>query len=160
MACSPIFDRKEKTMADMPEIKIGGRTIPLFYSTYEMIAIQRDIGCTAFQMKDEVFGLRQKDEDDPDSMVLDVVTDGEKQEKLGKLIRIMGNAGLEEAGQEPDLTDKWILRHIKPAMILIYSIAVLAVINEGNKMEAPAQEDNGPVDVNVEERNAKKQQGN
>ena len=147
-------------MANMPEIKIGGRNIPLYYSTYEMIAIQKDIGCTAFQLKDEVFGLRQKDEDDPESVVLDIVTDPERQERFGKLIRIMGNAGLEEAGQEPNLTDKWVLRHIKPAMILIYSVAVMAVINEGNKMEAPEHEESGPVDVNVEEQNAKKQQGN
>ena len=86
----------------MTEIKIGKRTIPLFYSTYEMIAIQREIGCTAYQLKEEVFGVRQDDEDDPMSIVFDVVKDGVKTKKLGTLLRILGNAGLEEKGEEPE----------------------------------------------------------
>ena len=46
----------------MPEIKIGGRNIPLYYSTYETIAIQREIGCTAFQLNEKVFGVETIDE--------------------------------------------------------------------------------------------------
>ena len=34
---------------------------------------------------------------------------------MAKLIRILGNAGLEEAGEAPDLTDKKVLRAMKPA---------------------------------------------
>ena len=83
----------------MNTIKIGGREIPLFYSTFEMIAIQEEIGCTAFQLRDEVFGIRQEDEDDPMSIRMEVVTDPEKTKKLGTLLRIMGNAGLEEDGK-------------------------------------------------------------
>ena len=101
----------------MKEIRIGKREIPLFYSTYEMIAIQKEIGCTAFQLRDEVFGIVQEDEDDPMSVKLGCVTDPEKTEKLGKLIMIMGNAGLEEKGETPDLTEKWILRNMKPQLI-------------------------------------------
>ena len=41
----------------MVEIKIGGRDIPLYMSTLELVEIQKDIGCTVAQMKDEVFGL-------------------------------------------------------------------------------------------------------
>ncbi len=142
----------------MKEIKIGNRKIPLFYSTYELIAIQKDIGCTGHQLKDEVFGIRQEDEDDPNSVVFDCVADGEKTEKLGKLIRILGNAGLEEEGKEPDLTDKWILRRMKPGLIMVYALAALAVIVDGNKMEV--EEPEGPVDETLEEEQAKKQQGN
>lgn len=141
----------------MQTIKIGGREIPLFYSTYELIAIQRDIGCTGHQLKDEVFGIRQTDEDDPNSIVFDCVTDGEKTERLGKLIRILGNAGLEEDGKEPDLTDKWVLRRMKPGLILMYALAVFAVVVEGNRMEA--EKPDGPVDEVLEEQNAKKSQG-
>lgn len=145
----------------MTEVKIGEKTIPLFYSAYEMTAIQKEIGCTAFELREKVFGIRQTDEDDPDSIVLDVVTDPEKLEKLGTLIRILGNAGLEEKGEEPTLTDKWIMRHMKPAMIIAYAIAAMAEINEGNRMESPDMEgDRGPVDEVLEEQNAKKQQGN
>ena len=146
----------------MNTIKIGGREVPLFYSTYEMIAIQEEIGCTAFQLRDEVFGIKQDDEDDPMSIRMEVVTDPVKTKKLGTLLRIMGNAGLEEAGQEPDLTDKWILRQMKPALIMAYAIAAMAVITDGNKTEAPAEDKdrNEPVDEGLEEELAKKQPGN
>ena len=145
----------------LPTIKIGGREIPLFYSTFEMIQMQQDIGCTAFQLNDAVFGIR-KDDDDPESNVrFEVVTDAEKTKKLGTLIRILGNAGLEEEGKEPDLTDKWVLRHIKPGMIMVYVIALIAVITEGNKIESTRkEEETGPVDEGLEEENAKKQPGN
>lgn len=143
----------------MKTIKIGKREIPLFYSTFEMVAIQEEIGCTAFQLKEEVFGIRQEDEDDPMSIVLDCVTDPVKTKRLGTLIRIMGNAGLEEEGQEGDLTDKWVLRHMRPALIMMYALAALNVITDGNRVEAPAEEGNEPVDEGLEEQQAKKQQG-
>ena len=142
------------------EIIIGKRTIPLFYSTYELIEIQKEIGCTAFQLRDEVFGVINDDEDDPLSIRLTCVTEPEKTEKLGKLIRILGNAGLEEAGEAGDLTDKWILRNMKPSMIMAYAIALMAVIQEGNTPEKQAEEKKGPVDEILEEENAKKQPGN
>lgn len=145
----------------LPTIKIGGREIPLFYSTMELISIQDEIGCTAFELNDAVFGIK-KDEEDEDSQIrFGVITDAEKTKKLGTLIRILGNAGLEEEGQEPDLTDKWILRHIKPGMIMVYVIALIAVLTEGNKIESTRkEEENGPVDEGLEEENAKKQPGN
>ena len=143
----------------MKTIKIGKREIPLYYSTFEMVEIQEEIGCTAFQLKEEVFGIRQTDEDDPMSIVLDCVTDPAKTKKLGTLIRIMGNAGLEEDGQEGDLTDKWVLRNMKPALIMMFALAALTVINDGNRIEAPEAENQGPVDEGLEEQEAKKQQG-
>lgn len=145
----------------MTEIKIGERTIPLYYSTYEMIAIQKEIGCTAFQLRDEVFGVKQDDEDDPMSIRLEVVKDPEKTERLGKLLVILGNAGLEQSGQEGDLTDKWILRNMKPPLIMAYALAAMAEINEGNRVETPvSEEDKGAVDEGLEEQQAKKQPGN
>ena len=145
----------------MTEIKIGGRIIPLLYTTYEMIAIQEEIGCTSFQLRDEVFGIRQEDEDDPTSIRIDVGTDPEKTKKMATLIKILGNAGLEEKGQEPDLTEKWIMRNMKPAMIVPYAVLVMREISEGNKMETPDREgEKGPVDEGLEEQQAKKQQGN
>ena len=146
----------------LPTIQIGGREIPLYYSTYEMVDIQKDIGCTAFQLNEEVFGIHKENEDDPDSNVkFGVLTDGEKTKKLGTLIRILGNAGLEEEGKEPDLTDKWILRHIKPAMIMVYVVAMISVISQGNLIEnTTPNEEKGPVDEGLEEQEAKKLQGN
>lgn len=142
----------------MPGIKIGGREIPLLYTTYELVAIQEEIGCTGHQLRDEVFGIHLADEDDPSSVVFDCVTDGKKTKKLGTLIRILGNAGLEEQGKEPNLTDKWVLRNMKPGLLLVYALGAFAVINEGNQMEAK-QEETGPVDEGLEEQQAKKQPG-
>ena len=145
----------------MNEIKIGKRSIPMYYSTFEMIAIQEEIGCTAFQLKEQVFGIRQVDEDDPMSIVMDCVTEPEKTKKLATLIRILGNAGLEEDDQEPNLTDKWILRNMRPSMVMAYAIAAMAVITEGNKVEVPEDDkQTGQVDEGLEEENAKKQPGN
>ena len=147
----------------MPEIKIGGRNIPLYYSTYETIAIQREIGCTAFQLNEKVFGVETIDEEKDktmDNIRLTVANDPEKTEKLGKLIRILGNAGLEESGEEGNLTDKWVLRNMKPAMVLIYAIGVMTVISQGNMIEAQEENKGKETDVILEEENAKKPQGN
>ena len=142
----------------MAGIKIGGREIPLLYTTYELVAIQEEIGCTGHQLRDEVFGIHLADENDPSSVVFDCVTDGKKTKKLGTLIRILGNAGLEEQGEEPNLTDKWVLRNMKPGLLLVYALGAFGVINEGNQMEAK-QEETGPVDEGLEEEQAKKQPG-
>ena len=148
-------------MSKLPGMKLGGREIPLYYSTYETIAIQEEIGCTAYQLKEVVFGAEKIDEElgwEPENMRLTVANDPAKMKKLGTLIRILGNAGLEEEGQAPDLTDKWILRNMKPGSVLLYAVIVLAVISTGNSMEAK-EENQGPVDEILEEENAKKQPG-
>lgn len=142
------------------DIKIGGREIPLFYSTYEMIAIQEEIGCTAYQVRDEVLGLTLDDEDDPTSWRFGVATDPEKTKKLGTLIRILGNAGLEEKGEPADLTDKWVMRNMKPGLIVAYAVAAWTMIVEGHKTEAPGEEEEkGPVDEGLEEELGKKEPG-
>lgn len=146
----------------MTEINMGGRVVPLSYSAYEMIEIQKRIGCTAFQLNDVVFGIEQEeDENDPNAepkIRVTVANDPERLEKLGKLIVILGNAGLEEKGEEPNLTEKWVLRNMKPALILGYAIATMAEISAGNMMEAK-KEETGPVDEGLEAENAKKQPG-
>ena len=147
----------------MPEIKIGGRSIPLYYSTYETIAIQREIGCTAFQLNEKVFGVETIDEEKDktmDNIRLTITRDPDKMEALGKLIAILGNAGLEEEGKEADLTAKWVLRNMKPAMVLIYAIGVMTVISQGNMIEAQEENKGKETDVILEEENAKKPQGN
>ncbi|MBR3000151.1 MAG: hypothetical protein IKF39_04060 [Oscillospiraceae bacterium] len=147
----------------MTDVKIGGRTIPLSYTAYEMIEIQRQIGCTAFELTDKVFGIESReDENNPDAdpqISINVVNDPERLAKMGKLIAILGNAGLEQKGETPDLTDKWVLRNMKPALILGYAIATMAEINEGNMMEVRNDKD-GPVDETLEAEQAKKPEGN
>ena len=137
------------------EIRIGGREIPMTLTTFELIAIQEEIGCTIGQLQDQVFGLEKNLE--TDEYKFNLAEDKERLKKFGKLIRILGNAGLEEAGQETDLTDKWILRHMKPVMIMAYVIVITAVINEAMKMESA--QDDGPVDEVLAEENRKKEPG-
>ena len=56
---------------------------------------------------------------------------------------------------------KLVLRNMKPAMISAYALAAMAVIAEGNRVEAPrSEEEQGPVDEGLEEQTAKKPQGN
>ena len=144
------------------EIIIGGRTIPLLLTTFELVAIQEEIGCTVAQLRDEVFGAYRDEENSKEGKpqwYFSVATDAAKMKKLGTLIRITGNAGLEDAGQDPDLTDKWILRNIKPAMVLPVAIVMMAVVNDSMMMEtAKKEEHTGPVDVTIEEENRKKEQ--
>jgi hypothetical protein len=70
---------------------------------------------------------------------------------LAKMIRILGNAGLEEAGEAADLTEKKILRAIRPLNIAEYVNACVRAINEGMMSEIPEKEEEGPVDVTLEE---------
>jgi hypothetical protein len=157
----PIFcnrRQQETTGGDsMTEIKIGGRTIPLLYTTYELVEIQKELGCTGFQLKDQVFGIRQTDEDNPESIVFDCVNDPERAEKMCRLIRILGNAGLEEAGENPDLTEKKILRALKPSEMMSAINACMDAMAEGMASEIPEEKPEGPVDVTLEEMNKKKE---
>lgn len=139
-------------------IKIGGREIPLVMSVWETALIQEEIGCTVGQLRDNVFGIEHNLETDEYSFTL--IEDKDKMRRLGTLIRILGNAGLEESGQEPDLTDKWVLRHMKPGMLIAYAVVMTAVINEAMKTEAAEkQEKDGPVDEVLEEETRKKEPG-
>ena len=152
--------KKGRKMENRAEIIISGRSIPLFYSVYETMAIQREIGCTAFQLNEKVFGVEKIDEEKDaklDNIRLTITRDPDKMEALGKLIAILGNAGLEEEGKEADLTAKWVLRNMKPAMVTLYAIAIMTIIAEGNMMETVRKQE-GPVDEIKEEIDAKKEQ--
>jgi hypothetical protein len=139
----------------MASITLKGREIPLLYTTFELKALQEEIAPFS-RMINIILGRNPDDEKDTSGF-----GGSEHLEAVAKLIRILGNAGLEEEGREPDLTDRWVLRHMKPGMIMVYVIAVVAVISDGNKVESTTtEEEQGPVDEGLEEQNAKKQPGN
>jgi hypothetical protein len=73
------------------------------------------------------------------------------------MIRILGNAGLEEAGEVADLTDKKILRALKPMELPEAVSACIEAFNEGMRSEIPEKEEEGPVDVVLEEMKKKKE---
>lgn len=146
-------------------IKIGDREIPLALTALELVEIQEELGCTVLQLRDEVFGIKQDfeklDKQGNPKTTLLILKEPARVKKLATLIRIMGNAALDEEGKEADLTDKWILRHMSPAteMILAYSLAVQTAINVMMSVEIP-QEETGAVDLVLEEENRKKEPGN
>lgn len=135
----------------MVEITLRGRTIPLVYTTFEMKQIQEEIA-PLDKFAYMVFGRNPEDENDtslyggPDHL-----------RAAGALIRILGNAGLEESGEKADLTDKWVLRSLKPATLAEAVNKCMKAVNEGNQSEIQPKQDEGPVDVTLEKMNKKKE---
>ena len=135
----------------MVKITLKGREIPLIYTTQEMLTIQQDIAPIGRAMR--LFAGANPDDDKDSSWYA-----GAKHlDALAKMIRILGNAGLEEAGESPDLTEKKVLRAIRPLNIPECVNACVRAINEGMESEIPEPEETGPVDVTLE--NMKKKDG-
>ena len=136
----------------MNTITLNGREIPLIYTTWEMKLIQEEIGPLAEALR-RVYGA---DQEHPERAQYGTP---EQLEALAKTIRILGNAGLEEAGEKPDLTEKKILRALKPTGQVISEAvtACLNAFNEGMESEIPKEKKDGPVDVVLEDMNKKKE---
>jgi hypothetical protein len=133
----------------MVTITLKGREIPLLYTTWEMKQIQEEIA----PMAGAIDLLVGRDKDGNNGAY-----GGAKQlDALGKVIRILGNAGLEEAGESADLTDKWILRALKPQNLTEAVNAVMNAFTEGMASEIPEKVKDGPVDVTLEEMDKKKE---
>ena len=104
---------------------------------------------------------RQRDLLVADIMALFPVPESDMKSKrlstLIKLVRILGNEGLELSGKKPDLTDKWLMRALPPSRLLECEIAVNDEIAKGMSMEIP-EEDKQPRDLTLEELEKKKRQ--
>ena len=134
----------------MTSIQIKGREIPLLYTVYEMKQIQEEIGMMNKAIS-LVTGRNPEDEDDTSKY-----GSPEHLAAMATMIRILGNAGLEEAGEKPDLTEKEIMRGLKPADLIISINTCLDAMNEGMASEIPKKEETGQVDVVLEEISKKK----
>ena len=135
----------------MVTITLKGREIPLLYTTWEMKQIQEEIAPIS-----EAIGLivgRNKDDENDTSNY----GSAKQLEAIGKAIRILGNAGLEEAGQEANLTNKWVLRAIQPRDMMDAVNAIMNAFAEGMASEIPEKVKDGPVDVTLEEMKKKKE---
>ena len=97
----------------MASITLKGREIPLLYTTYEMMTIQEEIAPLSRAIS-LVLGRNPDDKED-----MSRYGGAEHLEAAAKLIRILGNAGLEEAGEDPDLTDKKVMRALRPAELAV-----------------------------------------
>ena len=119
-------------------VEIGGRVIPLKYTMRELADMEEQIG-TMDQFRD-------------------LILEGRKRlRNMAAAIRIMGNAGLKDAGEEADLTDDKVLDAMDPNKMKTYQIAVLAAFTGGWKMETEEEKEH---DVVLEEIERKKEEGN
>lgn len=129
----------------MITINLKGREVPLLYTTYEMKQIQEEIAPLGKAMQ-LVLGRNPDDETDMSGYM-----GAEHLKHAATLIRILGNAGLEEAGEAPDMTDKKIMRALRPADMIEAINACMDAMTEGMASEIPPKEDEGPVDVTLED---------
>ena len=136
----------------MAAITLRGREIPLIYTVYEMKTIQEQIGPLG-ELMNKILGRNPEDREDMSGF-----GGAEHLGNLAALIRILGNAGLEENGEAPDLTEKKILRAMKADDLLGAINACMDAINEGMASEIPDKAEDGPVDVTLEEMRRKKAQ--
>lgn len=134
----------------MATINLKGREIPLLYTTWEMKEIQEDIAPISLAIS-LVLGRNPEDKTDTSKY-----GSAEHLMAAAKLIRILGNAGLEEAGETPDLTDKKVLRALRPADLASAVSICMDAMNEGMRSEIPEKDNDEPVDVTLEEINKKK----
>lgn len=135
----------------MASIRIKGREIPLIYTVYEMKQLQEEIA-PLNETINLVLGRNPEDETDKSRYL-----SKEHINAVVKSIRIMGNAGLEEAGEEADMTDKKVARAIRPAEMPMMVNAVMEAMNAGMASEIPKKQQDGPVDVVLEEIEKKKE---
>lgn len=144
------FFRYQKGRTNMTTINLRGREIPLIFTTWEMKEIQEALG----PMEKAIASVSGRN---PNNEDLKQFGSSEHLTALATMIRIMGNGGLEEAGESPDLTEKKIMRAIHPSMILDMINACMDVMNDGMASEIPEKKEEGPVDVTLEEMNKKKE---
>jgi len=135
----------------MASITLKGREIPLVYTVWEMKEIQEELGPLSKAIR-LVLGRNPEDEEDTSRY-----GSAEHLKAAATLIRILGNAGLEEAGENPDLTNKKILRALKPSELIGVVNECMNAMSEGMASEIPAKDEEGPVDVTLEEMNKKKE---
>lgn len=100
-------------------ITVGGREIRLAYDLRAQITIDHDIGMDWDELRDCINKLKN----------------AKNTKTVVQCIRILGNRGLEKAGEKPDLTDDWLMDHVSMKDLLAYKIAILGVLTAGWYME-------------------------
>ena len=119
-------------------VKIGEREIPLRFRMNQFIEIEEEVG-----------NLGE---------IRELILEGRKRARnLVAVLRIMGNAGLKAAGNEPDLTDEWLKENMDPHQMAIYQIAAIQCLSKESASEAAKEEtEENERDLVLEEINAKK----
>lgn len=136
----------------MASIVLKGREYPLLYTTLEMKTIQERIASPLAKAVRLCTGRNPEDENDTEWFGSDRHLDA-----LAKLIVIMAEAAAEEAGGDCDLTEKKVLRAMRPTEIGDAINACMAAFADGMHSEIEPKEEKGPVDVTLEQMNKKKE---
>lgn len=124
-------------MAKPVVIEAGGRSIPL---VFDMISWG--------QMEEEIAPLQD---------IGDLLDGTKRVNTMLKLIRILGNEGLEIAGEKPDLTEKWLGRVLNPTQMGDLNLKAMKAVTDGMKMEAAEDGSKREIDVTLQEINKKKE---
>lgn len=131
----------------MVTIQLGKREIPLIFTVLELRDVQKEVGPVL-----EIEGRLKEVFEKPEEL-----------DTLGKMIVILGNAGLEEKGEAPDLTLKKVLRTMKPYQVIGMVNSCLDALLEGmlteNAQKEREEAENGPVDEGLEMLNKKNESG-
>ena len=122
----------------MHTITLKDREIPLYYSAYEMAEAQRQIAQPMNNLISILLGRNPENPDDSSGF-----GGADQLNAIAKLICIMGNAGLEESGKDPDLTEKDVLRKLIPAELASVVSTCLDVMYEGMGNDSEDASDNG-----------------
>lgn len=123
-------------------VQIGERNIPLRFTMKQFAEIEEEIGYLGEVRK--------------------LILNGKNRiRNLVSVIRILGNAGLKNAGEEPDLTDEWLNENMDPHALMAYQLAVIACLSRDSESEAAKEEnENKERDLVLEEINEKKESVN
>lgn len=119
-------------------VKIGEREIPLRFRMNQFIEIEEEVG--------NLGDIRE------------LLLEGKKRARnIVTVLRIMGNAGLKNAGEKPDLTDEWLTENMDPHMLAVYQVAAIRCFSKENESEAAKEEtEEKERDLVMEEIEAKK----
>ena len=106
---------------DNIKLKIGEREIPLRFRMNQFIEIEEEVGNLG-EVRELILKGRQR------------------LRNLIKVIRILGNAGLKNAGEEADLTDEWLKENMDPHALMAYQIAAIGCLSKETESEAAKEE--------------------
>ena len=129
--------------ARLAVIRIGGKKIPLNFCLDDVESMNEEVG--------PVTDIR--------ALLTEDYLSAAHVRRVVRSIRIMGNSGLIEMGQEPFLTDSWIGRHMKTKDVndkIVFPLIVTVWGGMEMETEAAEQREGKEVDVVLEEINKKK----
>lgn len=123
-------------------VQIGEKKIPLRFTMKQFAEIEEEIGYLGEVRK--------------------LILNGKNRiRNLVSVIRILGNAGLKNGGEEPDLTDEWLNENMDPHALMAYQLAVIACLSRDSESEAAKEEnEHKERDLVLEEINEKKESVN